>query len=155
METPFRALTFVKGETITKDKMDQLQANYQWINDNTPRSRLFLSTNNLLDTRMVVIGGRVLIRRSRKRDDATVGVRFGSAFAPECRPNVTTGINADFQRQIFCVVNGFRGLVVPDATGCQIQVNMAKYKGKKDIIKKNFYVHWSAIGYRTDDMNEF
>ena len=154
METPFRALSFVNHEVITRDKMDQLQADYQWINDNTPRGRLYRD-GGVLDYQLMLVAGKSLIRRNRKRDDQKVGVRFAKAFHPNCRPNVTTGVVADFQRQIFCTVHGPKGVNYPNYTGFEISVNIAADNKKQDVIKKNFYVHWSAMGYRKADMNDF
>jgi hypothetical protein len=154
VETPYRAVNFVKHDIITKDEMDQLQTNYQWINDNTPRSRLYFTTSSQPDM-MVIIAGKKEIKANKKTDNALVKVGFGKAFAPTCRPNVTTAVNADFQTNIFCVVHGPKGINLPNSTGFEISISIAADKKKNDVIKKPFFVHWSAIGFRENDMNEF
>lgn len=157
METPYKAISFVKHEILSRDRLDQLQANYQWINDNTPRGRLFMPNRPAKNKLLVIIGGKRQINRDRKNARAKASVKFGRAFAPNCNPNVTTGIVADFQRHIFCVVNGPKGKALPDSTGFEIAVAVQDdpTTKKTEVIKKDFFIHWSAFGYRTDDMNAF
>lgn len=153
--TPFKAMSFVKDDVVTKDSLDQMQANYQWINDNTPRGRFYRGNGEPLDVRTLVVSGRARIRKNKKDDTGKARVRFRKAFAPNCHPHVTTGIVSDFQRRIFCVVNGPGGVNYPNANGFEIKVNIAAEKKKNDKIQKEFWIHWHAFGYRTDDMNEF
>ena len=155
MEDPYRAVSFVDGETITLDKMNQMETNLQWINDNTPRGRYYRASGSPLDVRTIVVGGKALVKKNIKSDSAKVSVRFGRAFSSSCTPNVTVGICSDFQTKIFCVVNGPKGKLFPDATGFEIYVNIAADKATEDRIRKDFWIHWHAFGYRDDDMNEF
>jgi hypothetical protein len=103
----------------------------------------------------VLIGGRVKIAQNKKSDTATVKVSFASAFAPDCLPSVTTVVVADFQTKIFCVVTGPGQNDYPTANGFKATVNVAAEVDTQDYIKKNFWVHWNAFGYRTDNINEF
>lgn len=155
METPYKAVSFAKHDIITRDTLDTLQQNYQWINENTPRGRFYRGGGVPTALNVVVVAGKKEIPQNKKRDWAVVPVRLGKSFAPSCSPSVTTGVVADFQRQIFCVVHGPQGVNYPTSEGFQISVNIASDKPKEDVIKKNFFVHWHALGFRTDDMNEF
>lgn len=155
METPYRAVSFAKHQIIDESTMDQLQSNNQWIHDNTPRGRYYRYGSTPKDTQTVLICGRALIRRNRKSDSARVGVRFGRAFHPTCRPSVTTGVVADFQRKIFCTVHGPEGINLPTSSGFEISINIAADRATQDSIRKSFWVHWAAFGFRRDDMNEF
>lgn len=164
METPYRAVHFSKHDIIERHDMDQLQANYQWIYDNTPRGRFYKPDTTKQDTLVAVVSGRHLIRRDRKKDHAKVAVNLHKAFDPACRPAVTTGIVCDWRTKIFCVVNGPKGVNYPNASGFEIAVDMAQahkkqagknHKNVRGSIRKNFWVHWQAAGYRTDDMHDF
>lgn len=157
METPYRAVSFVKHDIISRDQMDQIESNLQWINDNTPRGRLYQKNARVRSNLLVVLAGKKQINRNRKHSNAKATVKFGKAFDPTCQPNVTTGVCADFQRAIFCVVNGPNGINLPNSTGFEIQVNVQDdpTTKKEEVIKKDFWVHWSAFGFRTDDMNDF
>lgn len=153
--TPFKAMEFKKNDVVTLDAMDQMQANYQWIMDNTPRGRFVRLSGEPQNERTVLLAGRARIKRDKKADTAVSRVRFGKAFAPSCRPHVTTGVVSDFQKRIFCVVNGPQGKNYPNANGFEVKVKIHAVKDKRDRIEKMFWVHWHAFGYRTDDMNEF
>lgn len=158
METPFRAVNFAQHDIISRDKMDQIQADLYWVYDNTPRGRLFRPNGDILrDDLIVAIAGKKQINRNRKKSTAKASVKFGKAFAANCVPSVTTGVVADFQRNIFCVINGPKGKNLPDSTGFDISVAVQDdpTTKKEDVIKKDFWVHWSAFGFRMDDMNEF
>lgn len=160
METPYRSVGFKQHEVMTRDAMDQVEQNLQWINDNTPRGRLYRKTKTgivIKEDLLVIIGGKTKISRNRKKSTGRATVKFGAAFDSNCNPNVSTAICADHQRTFFCVVNGPKGKNLPDATGFEISVAIQddpKTK-KTDVIKKDFWVHWIAVGFRTDDLNEF
>jgi len=154
--TPFRAFRFKTGEVITKDDMDQAQANLQWLQDNTPRGRFYGAAGKVMDVKTVVICGRVGIGKSTKDTTARRTVNFGKAFHPSCNPNVTTGVVSDGTKEIFCTVNGPGGRLLPDASGFDVVVNVpGATKKDKWKIKKPFYVYWQAYGFRADDMNDF
>jgi hypothetical protein len=154
METPYKAVEFTKHEVVTRQTLDQMQSNLQWIKDNTPRSRVYAPNGVPTDVLTVIVSGKALIKKNKKSDTGHANVKFrGNIFDPRCRPHVTRGINAGFQRNIFCTLHGPGKTNYPDSTGFAITVNIAADKDKQDAIKKNFYVHWQAHGYRKDNMN--
>lgn len=160
METAYRALSFKQHDVMLRSDMDQVQQNLQWVKDNTPRGRLYHKGPHGVTTRdnlLVVICGKVKIPRNRKQSTSHAYVKFGAAFDPACNPNVTTAICADHQRNLFVVINGPKGKNIPDHTGFEVYAAIQddpKTK-KQDVIKKDFLVHWIAMGFRRDDMNEF
>lgn len=164
METPFKAVEFNKHDTVTRDLLDTVQGNNQWLRDNTPRGQFYNEHGPVTDTLTTLVGGRVHIPRSKKSPSVVKKVRLGRAFAPRCHPNVTTGIVSEHAKQIFCVVNGPDGRLLPNSTGFEIKIHAEDAEGmvrqenkkrKKWQISKGFFVYWQAMGYRTDDMNEF
>lgn len=159
METPFKAVEFAKHETITRHLMDTMQGNAQWLKDNTPRGRNIHDNGSISDSLTVIVSGRVYIARNKKYAYANIPVRFPTAFDPRCRPQVTTGIVSESARQIFCVVNGSDGGLMPKSTGFDIFVTAddasAGTSTNRWAINKGFYVNWQAMGYRLDDMYDF
>lgn len=154
METTYKALQFSKHDTVTRQDLNQLVANYRWINDNTPTGRLFRGTN-LIDANTIMIAGKVKVNSTKHKDTTKVNVKFGSGFDPTCRPMVTTGIVVAAQKRIFCNVQGPKGTGFPDHTGFQVRVLVDEKKRKNDKIQKDFYVHWSAFGFRPEDIVGF
>lgn len=153
METPYKAVSFDKHDIVTRDVLDQLNNNTRWVQENTPRSRFYRDLLEPSAENGVLIGGMVKIAKNKKSDTATVNVSFPTAFAPDCTPAVTTAVVADFQTKIFCSVTGLDQSGYPSANGFKVIVDVDSGKGVG--IKKNFWVHWNAFGYRADDINEF
>ena len=150
------AQLFDADEVVTRYEVDQLQSNYQWINDNTPRGRFFREElEKSVSTKLVIISGMEKIPQNNKNSTATSEVKFRKAFAPACRPQVTTGIVCDFSNKVFCSVQGPGGKGLPDSSGFVVNIDIAEPVDKNAKIKNTFWVHWQAFGYRTDDMNEF
>lgn len=153
METPYRAVAFNTNDVLTRAKMDQLATNYQWIKDNTPRNIVFREDEPVVTDLTVIVGGYARINKNKKRDEQKVNVKFpANTFAPDCQPHVTTAVVSGFQRQIFCVCHGLGKKNLPDSTGFSLSVNIAADRKKEDKIKKDFFIHWHAHGYRTEDM---
>lgn len=155
METPYRAVDFKQDEVITKAHLDQLQDNFQWIYENTPRARHMSLSGSPRDVRSVIVCGRVTFPVNKKKDTAGKTVRFGKAFGSGCRPHVTTGVCVKRQPRVYCILNGPGGMGYPTNVGFDVFLNVAALNKKNDHFKSTMYVHWMAHGWRTDDMNEF
>jgi len=169
--TPFKAMQYTRDDPITKDSLDTLQSNYQWLYENSPRGRYYEASGLPLDEKTIILAGKARIRKNRKSATERTSVRFGRTFDPRCQPHITTGIISDFQRRIYCVVNGPVGIDYPNANGFDIKAtvhfdeeeikkqNKGKGKNKKKKVKpkieREFFVAWHAFGFRADDMNDF
>lgn len=153
--TPYRAVSFSKGDTVTMDALDQIQSNYQWTKDNSPRGRFMTSNGNPIDSRIVIIAGKARIKRNKKSVTGKAVVRFGKAFDAACHPHVSTGIIATFQRRIHCTVGGIDRASYPNATGFEVYINIDASGAKNDKIDKDVWVAWSAFGFRGDDLIAF
>lgn len=155
METPYRAVNFSKHDPITRPDLNQVVANYQWINDNTPAGRFITQRDRMVDYYTIIIAGKAKIGKRPKMDSARVKVKFGARFDPDCKPAVTTGIVCQAQRSIHCTVGGLNKATYPNAIGFELRVKIDATSPKQDHIKSDFWVHWSAMGYRAEDMREF
>lgn len=160
METPYRAIKFDQYDTITRDDVNQLGANLQWIHDNTPRGRMYRTVDDApyaQEIRTVLLCGSVWVGKSKKEATVKRTVSFGKAFDPQCHPNVTTGIVSQGAGNVFCVVSGPNKKPLPDSTGCEIKVTApdadGKIKKKNWEIAKPILIHWQAFGYRAENEN--
>jgi len=161
METPYRAVDFAEHEVITLETMNQISNNLQWIHDNTPRSRFFTEVDEVVtttDERMVILFGRINVGQSRKNSTVKKKVSFAKSFAPDCLPNVTTGVIARGAGNVFCVVNGPKGSVLPTARGCEIVVTAPHaddtIKKRKWQIAKPIVINWQAYGIRSGELSD-
>lgn len=156
--TPYKQVTFEQGDVITRDTLDQIQTNFQWIKDNAPRTRLFLPDDTWSDTNLVIMAGKVKINPNKKSDTGKAVVKFQPGFAADTRPHVTTAIVATWTRKIHCTVGGIGSESYPTAEGFEVYANIAleNMKAKKkadqkknDKLSKPVWIHWIAYGLGT------
>ena len=144
--TIFRAVSWTPNEVVQEQKMDQLAENADWLYRHTPRAVYTLPGGIKREQHLKLASGRALISRRPKTDTATIAVSFNNFFSINCEPIVTTGIVAEHQVRIFCVINGI-GRLQPDHNGFNVTINIAAEKKKNDNIARSFYITWSAMGY--------
>lgn len=143
--TPFRAVSWAPSELIGEDKMDQLAYNVNYLRDHKVGGLYTLPGGARREEGVRIAAGRVRIGRS-KDDSSSAGVRFGRFFSTGCEPIITTGIVAEGQRKIFCILNGY-GRLQPDHRGFQVHVNVMADAKRNDKIASAFYISWQALGY--------
>lgn len=148
-------MSFNKDDIVTNNDLDQMQANLQWLKDNTPRSRFFRENTDTTSDDMVLVSGRVSIDKSKESQTAIKSIRFGRAFASNCRPNVSLGIVCQPGMNVHVVVNGPDNQLLPNSSGFQIKAYVPGTSKKTWKINKDFHVCWQAVGYRTRDMDDF
>jgi len=142
----FKAINWTPNEMVGERKMDAMTDNAEWLYNNTPRGIYTLPGGLRRVEGVKIAAGRVIIAKRMKSDSATAAVRFGNFFATRCEPIITTGIVAEHQTRIFCVINGL-GQLQPDHRGFNVQVNINAGQKKNDKISQSFYVAWQALGY--------
>lgn len=145
----YRAITFEPLDLLSDYAMDQLTSNIQALHDYTPRASYTVATQNIRrEENVKLASGRVIIPKQGKKTEENAPVRFGGFFTPGCQPNVTLGINARAQQNIYAVFRGFQGTgLLPDHNGFQVHILIGEEKGEKAKIAQPFYVHWHAMGY--------
>ena len=143
MSTPFRAINFQPNQLLDESVMDQLASNQKWLFDNMP-SALYEYNAIRRKEGVRIVAGRALIGAT-KDDNAKVDVRFGNYFSASCNPIVTTGTVSNGQRKFFITIEGY-GQLMPDNRGFRVTCWLAK-ELKTDVIRRNIYVTWQALGY--------
>ena len=148
-------MDFAHDRPITRDELDQMQQNLQWVYENTPRGRYVRANKTVKDTSLVIFGGMAHIPGNRNKNGAYAYVRFSTAFSPSCVPLVTTSVVVDWTKKIHCVVTGPNGTNTPTSGGFDIRVKTDITNKKKDYLQSDLYVHWIAMGFREGNINEF
>jgi hypothetical protein len=155
--TVFKAIDFVPHEPITRDKLDAMQANSQWIMENTPRGRFIPDSGPSVESELIIVGGRTVIPRYKYNRWAYATVHFGSSFEPGTYVHVTTGVVSQQKKRVHCITNGPVGTDFPDYRGFDIEIYVldlserpALVRGKAQADKPDqlIYVFWSAMGKR-------
>lgn len=142
--TPFKVISWSPEQPITKDKLDAMVSNDNWLRDNMIRAR-YATIGDSRETGVRMLSGLATVRSS-KSASRTVNVNFGSFFSQSCKPVVTTGIVSKTQRQIFVTIDGPGSKPMPTRDGFQIHV-MIGSNNKKKKIKRDFFVSYLVMGF--------
>lgn len=140
----FKAIVWSPNELIGEAKMDTLVENSEFLFYNTPRALYTLPGITRVEG-VKIASGRGIIT-ARPEDTAGLTISFGNFFSSGCEPIITTGISANNEVAIFCVVNGI-STELPDNTGFQVEVNVATSNAANDRFVQNVYINWMAMGY--------
>lgn len=144
----YRAITWEPQDLLSDWAFDQMTQNIQALHDYTPRGRYTAAHQGInREEGIKIASGRVIIPKQGKKNEASANVAFGNFFTPGCQPNVTIGINARQQQNIYCTFRGLSGANLPDHNGLHIDILIGEEDGEKKKIAQPFYVHWSAMGY--------
>jgi len=143
----YRAVHWESLDIISDEVMDRISGNIQAIHDYTPRALWTVGDSMARDQGIKIASGRVLIPRQGK-NETTANVGFRGFFSNNCQPNITTGINARQQQNIYCTFSGRPGAgLTPNNDGFVLHVQIAKEDGEKKKIARNIWIHWQAMGY--------
>lgn len=142
----YRAIHWEPLDVISDESMNRMSANIQAIHDYTPRA-LWSEPGNRHNKSIKIASGRKMIP-SQKGSEATAEVNFGFFFSSGVKPNVTIGINAKQQQNLYCTFSGLPGTgLLPNSNGFLIHLQVAKEDGEKKKIARNVWIHWQAMGY--------
>lgn len=103
----------------------------------------------------MMVCGSEKIGRDTTKNGAYAHVRFASAFSPNCKPIVTTGIVCDWAKKLHVVVTGPGGTNFPNSSGFDLRVKIQTNNENNENIRDDLYLHWVAMGFRQDNVNEF
>lgn len=141
----FRAINWSPNERLSEGKLDTISRNTNWLHKNTPRAVYTLPGGITRAEGIRIVSGKALIPKKPKSDSTNVQVRFNNFFSTSCEPLIATGVVAEHQTRIFCVIRGI-GRLNPNYTGFNIDINIAAVK-VHDTISRSFYVSYHAVGF--------
>jgi hypothetical protein len=140
----FNVISWNPNDALSPDKLQTMSDNDVYLLNNMARAQ-YNGSGIKKDTGIRIASGLALIT-ARKSRYATVAVNFNSYFSQSCKPQVTTGIVADSQRQIWATLQGPGANLLPTSDGFQITAYVDTLTKIKKITR-NFYVSWHALGY--------
>jgi hypothetical protein len=141
--TPFRHIDIANHEPITKEKLDQYQSNIQWVIDHTPVTLHVNDARQSSISNLIIVGGRIKVPF---KGGAAATVWFNGAFDSSTLPIVTTGINSEVYKQLWCTMSGVGTTTFPDARGFELSI-----RSMTTLTTTNPYiwVNWMAVGKRS------
>lgn len=142
--TPYRAVS-INDKSLTKEKLQQMVNNDQWLFENTPRVRYnYLEGGLVRDSGAKILAGKALFGASTN-DWTERTIYFGNFFSAACKPIVTVTVevtNNSMRR--YASVRGLNGSEI-DNRGflCHISTQ----EGKFWPVDAWGLIHYTAIGF--------
>lgn len=142
--TPYRPVS-VNDKALTKEKLQQMANNDQWLFENTPRVRYTLLDGSLTrDTGGKILAGKALFGAS-PNDWSERTIYFGNFFSAACKPIVqvtieTTGTHL----RKYASIRGISGAEV-DHRGFICHLSAQERNAK--VVETWGLIHYTAVGF--------
>lgn len=140
--TPYRPISWT-DQSLTKEKLQQMANNGQWLFENSPRMRYNYQGSVIKDSGLKVIAGKTAYA-STGRDWVDVPVYFGSFFSAACKPIVTATVES--ANRIDVKINGHDGVEI-DYRGFRGHIWIDVIPGWVASPVPNGWLHWQAVGF--------
>lgn len=143
-QTGYKPVQWNVGDNLTKERLNQMANNDQWLFDNLTRSD-YQAFGVHRTAGIRIAAGTALIRTNTKPWGFT-DVHFGNFFSSGSTPIITTGVVSAHIRRVFVTVEGF-GQTQPTSEGFRIWVNTVNPPWMPNRLFAPLYCNFSAIGY--------
>lgn len=143
--TPYKPTSWSVGEQITREKLNQMCSNEQWIFEKQPTITY--------DAHGIVRNSGIKMYTGFLGFTASNGVHqertvdFGTYFSVGCKPIVLLTPIMATQSRIMTMVRGLPGEYWPDHRGFTIVIDSAEIDQKNNWLHYNSAVHYLCIGY--------
>ena len=132
-------------EPISKDKLNQMANNDQWLFENTPR--MMYNARGVKKTSGVKILAGIALAPASKTTVTSVAVYFGSFFSQGCTPVVVaTPVHASGRTRMHTIVKGI-GTGYPDHRGVTLVVTADEYNSAVNNFPYGMAFNYIAVGW--------
>lgn len=141
--TTYKPITWNQGEYVTRDKLQAMVNNDDYLLENMPRVRYTWGINN--DLKNKILAGRITVP-SAKQEYFNVKLDLPNYFTPGCSPIVVATPVSNQEDEVHITVHG-SWVDKPSATDIVLRGRLSSSSGKKKYIERTIYVDWIAVGY--------
>lgn len=141
--TPYRPVSWT-DQNLSKEKLQQMANNEQWLFENNPKIRYNYSGAIIRDNGLKIIAGKSPFGTSGL-DSIDTWVYFGNFFSAACKPIVTAVVETGgFWLRKFITIRGiggeidYRGFLAHLTTHENVVDNRVEASG---------WIHWTAVGF--------
>ena len=139
--TEFVAVNWNSNQLIDEDSLDQLNANVNWLKNNSLTGQYQQPTGTPTSTGLKILAGKSSLGTSGSYF-AALDVYFAKSFTPNSSPVVTASIYSSNQVSAFNIY-GLDNSTTIDHRGFKIFLR----KIDNTIYQDNSYINWIAVGY--------
>lgn len=143
--TPYKPTSWSVGEQITREKLNQMCANEQWIFENQPN--VMFDAHGIKKNSGIKMYSGLISFGSNSTTHQEKQVYFGNFFAVGCKPIVLLTPIMQTQSRIMCMVRGLPGEYWPDHRGFTVVMDTAEINPKNNYFHYSSSAHYLAIGY--------
>lgn len=143
--TPYKPTSWSSGEQITREKLNQMCANEQWIFENQPNA--FYNAHGIKKTSGLKIMAGYTSFGSNKARHIEKDVLFGNFFSVGCKPIVVLEPVILKQSRIHTAIRGISSEKYPDHRGFRCVLDADELSSKRNYFHYGTVVYFIAIGY--------
>lgn len=144
MSNEFEPLSWVDGQDIDVDSMNQMTSNDNWLYNNM--STAFYNAYGVAKNTGVKVAGGIAILGPTKDKTIYKEIGFGNYFSASCKPIVTSSHTGN--KQTFLSIGGIgTGNVHPDNRGFSISLIADPVASTKNYFPNQVFCHWIALGW--------
>lgn len=143
--TPYKPTSWALGEQISKEKLNQMTSNDQYLFENQPNA--FYNAHGIKKTTGLKIMAGMVFIKSGKGKHYTAECYFGNFFSVGCMPVIVTGQTIQKQSRIHCITRGVQGSYWPDHRGFTAVVDSDELTTKTNYFHYGVWVNYIAVGY--------
>lgn len=147
--TPYKNVSWSTADTASKEKLNQMTNNDQWLFENMPKA--IYSVGSIKRQAGVKILSGKGVYAPQTTDWAIVEVGFGNVFSPGCQPVVVCTVASYWSHRKYATICGFDGTEIIDHRGFKAVIG--SYEGTVrgnaawSVLNVGGHVNWIAIGY--------
>lgn len=144
--TAFKVVSWSPLDPITKDKLDAMVSNDNFLKDNMISGQYSRGSINRR-TGLRVLTGIMPVPSHPKSGSYDKVVNLGTFFSQNCMPMITTGIYSQHHRKVFVTIDGPGNVKYPTSSSFAMHVRVEGAKAGAKINRKPFDIVWVAVGY--------
>lgn len=143
--TPYKPTSWGLGEQLTREKLNQMTSNDQYLFENQPNA--FYNAHGIKKTTgLKIMVGYTYLKGGRSRHHESQ-VFFGNFFSVGCKPIVITTPIIQKQSRIHNCVRGLPGAYWPDHRGFTAVIDTDEINPKTNYLYYGVNLQFIAIGY--------
>lgn len=143
--TPYKPTSWSLGEQITREKLNQMTSNDQYLFENQPNA--FYNAHGIKKTTgLKIMVGYTYLKGGRSRHHESQ-VFFGNFFSVGCLPIVITTPIIQKQSRIHHCVRGLPGTYWPDHRGFTAIIDTDEINPKTNYLYYGVNLQFVAVGY--------
>lgn len=142
----FVSVNWSPGQLVDEETLDQLNANQQYLRDQSVDGKIQFLTGSVIDTGVKVLAGNTYIApNGGKVNGGAIG--FTNMFTPGSEVIVTATLASQAGTRYLLTINGLGGGWQPDYRGFSVRLTIRAASETNELFTDGLILNWIAVGY--------